>query len=375
MADQNKMILSELLAYVNTYLSKSGEFNLRLAVLQHYDVEEITNARSIMEASVKELIPTYPNFGKKRTDSVNRTAKEIMVNDITDMFKMLDKLPDRTDVPLFVAADLTKLPPASPETAADIMSVIETLARQERHIAQLQENMIATRKDVEKNRDDICEVGSKLTQASNKPSTSIANTRQSGDFSSREAQVAVSSDTSGDTSGSGDGEAGGSVTYSAAAKSASKKVIVASRRGPDDRGSTQGQSTDQQENGEGEFHKPVKRPNKGTNKSLGVSRQKPPRSSGTGNSDRLSAGPKSFQLQITNVGSDVSTKDIEDYIKTSSDNAIAAEKVEDLTGENWDTKRFIITLSYEHLNTVNDTAFWPKNIYFKRWFTARAKSS
>ena len=72
------MILSELLAYVNTYLSKSGEFNLRLAVLQHYDVDEISKARSIMEANVKELIPTYPNFGKKRTDSVNRTAKEIM---------------------------------------------------------------------------------------------------------------------------------------------------------------------------------------------------------------------------------------------------------------------------------------------------------
>lgn len=374
MADHNKLVLSELLAYVSTYIGKSGEFNLRMAVLQHYDVDEITSARSIMEANVKELIPNYPNFGKKRTDSVNRTAKEVMVNDITEMFKMLDKLTDRSGIPVFVAADLSKLPPAAPETAADIMSVLETLARQERRIAQLQETMTATRKDVEKNRDDIREVLPKLAQVSETNADVTGKPEMSRSMSS----VRPTSQASAIASGSRNEDAvmAPPATYSAAAKSVSQRVTNA-------KGKSEECAIVLEESGEqakedeksGGFRASVKRPNKGSNKGLGASRTKPPRSSGTGDSDRLRAGPKAFQMQITNVGSDVNIEDIKEYIKSSNDGSIEAQNVEDMTGEHWDTKRFVITFDYKHLNTVNEQGFWPKNIYFKRWFAPKAKTS
>ena len=107
-----------------------------------------------MEEGVKNIIPKFPHLGKKRTDSANRSAREIMVSDIVEMFKWLDELPDRSIIPTFAAVNIVNLPPASPESAADIMSVMETLSAQQRQLTQLQETVKTLRSDVDKNGDD-----------------------------------------------------------------------------------------------------------------------------------------------------------------------------------------------------------------------------
>ena len=141
------MIACELLAYMATYRKRSTEVNLRMAVLQHYTCEEIQLARGKIEENVKDLIPTFPSIGKKRTDSPNRTASEAMVSDMLEMFKWLDNLGENDNIPVFVAVDVSRLPAASPESAADMMSVMETLASQQRQLKQLQETVVTIRRD------------------------------------------------------------------------------------------------------------------------------------------------------------------------------------------------------------------------------------
>lgn len=122
-----------------------------------------------------------------------------------------------------------------------------------------------------------------------------------------------------------------------------------------------------------------KRPNKGVNKDnnktpeMGAkNNRKVSRIGGTAEeSGILRAGPSNFQLQITNVSPTLSDEDISVYIEGKSAN-IKPLKIEDTTSEGWSTKRFLITFDYKYCDTIMSEDFWPRRIYFKRWFP-RAK--
>ena len=366
-----KLIVNELLAYVNTYRNSSTTYHLKSAVLQHYCVEDIGSARGTMVEHVKDIIPQFPNLGAKRTDSVNRTAREIMVVDIIDMYKALDKC-NGDDVPIFVAANVKNLPPASPEVAADIMSVMETVASQQRQLAELLDAVTSIRKDVEKNKES-------LVNRDHEPV--IRSTI------SVSAPVAKS----GYQESHGLPKPGGHVRKLVAGQS--KQYSEALSKPTEKRNETVSQSdnsrvmvtgdanVEQQElrtpevrdNEGANFQPQKKRPNKGVNKGQGHSRPTVSRVSGTADNNRLRAGPKVIQLQITNVNSEMTEKDIEDYITSTGDQTVAAEKVEDMSSPNWDTKRFVLTFKIEHREAVTAPGFWPKDIYFKRWFKAKNK--
>ena len=352
-----KIVICELLAYVNTYRKTSAAYNVKQAVLQHYNVDKITEARNTMVEHVKDIIPQFPSLGAKRTDSVNRTAKEIMVFDIIDMYKALDKTSGVT-VPVFVAADVRDLPPACPEVAADIMSVHETLASQQRQLAELLNTVTQVRKDVEKNKQDIKKNSQVMPDETN-------------------AETGQDAQTQNDRCPPTDEPVNQDPPRASGSKAGYRDAV---QKKPNKQNTAAGEAVVASD-GEG-FQAPGRRPNKGINKSQGANqgtlrtpqhRSKVSGACGTAANDGLCAGPKQFQMQITNVGCEVTEQQIADYIATAGSGTVVAEKVEDMSSPDWDTKRFIVTFKTAHRDAVNAPDFWPKDIYYKRWFKAKAK--
>ncbi len=140
-----------MLMYVSSYRSKLSQLKMKYAVLEYYSHEDIVSARQEMEDSVKHLIPEFPHLRKKRTESTNRIASDIMIDDILDMFKSLDNVKDEL-ISRFMCHDTSKLPPSSPEAAGSMMAVMENIAAQQRTIQQMQESMCTMRVDYEKMR-------------------------------------------------------------------------------------------------------------------------------------------------------------------------------------------------------------------------------
>ncbi len=73
----------------------------------------------MMIDNVRDVIPDFPHLNKKRTDSVNRQASNIMVDDMHDMFRALDNVEDQWLVPRFMCDNVCKLP-GSPDAAWNI---------------------------------------------------------------------------------------------------------------------------------------------------------------------------------------------------------------------------------------------------------------
>ncbi len=87
----------------------------------------------MMIDNVRDVIPDFPHLNKKRTDSVNRQASDIIVDDMYDMFRALDNVGDQWLVPRFMCDNVCKLP-GSPEDAGNMMSMYEDIASHERKL-------------------------------------------------------------------------------------------------------------------------------------------------------------------------------------------------------------------------------------------------
>ena len=345
--------------YVCTYRSKAAQMNIKNVVLDFYDSSDIATARQTLEDSVQHLIPACPVLGIKRTDSVNRTASAIMIDDIFDMLKALDNVKNKV-IPRFMSADATKIPPSGPEAAGSLMAVMETVSSQQRDINQLKESLCALmsdyskiKKDIENNQSTITAVAQSVENLGN-TSVPVAS------------QLKRTSETV--TSGGCQGGPKSIQTEVTPGTSHDSRVPITSET-PAGRSYVRAVTTPDGDDG---FQSKVKRPNKGINKGLGKDNMKPKQARvvGTGESALLRAGPQSFQLQITNVNSDLNEDNIKEYIQSKD---VEIQGIEDKTSEGWQTKRFLITFDYNHYEKVMATEFWPKKIYYKRWFPAKMK--
>ena len=344
--------------YISSYRSRAAQLSVKTAVLNHYMADDIFTARQMIEDSVKMIVPDHTLVGKRRTDSVNRSASDAMMDDILEFFKAYDRC-DEDDVPKFVCSDAARLPPAAPEAAGNLMVALEALATQQRQIKQLQESMSSMRIDIEdvKVRTNDSEgsikaltenVAERLTPLRGykqnharkseaiTPNKDKKDNMQPAEKSSKEPQQ-ITEDPVPSTS-KGDG------TYSAALQA-------------------------QVENDDG-FSRPRKRPNKGTTKGNSNQPARMLRKGGTSDSDILKGGPDTFQMQITNVNATLDETKIKDYINSKG---TEVTKVEDTSSGDWDTKRFLLTFEFSKYDQVMATEFWPKRIFFRRWFPARVK--
>ena len=349
-----EVVDNPLLMYVSTYLTRSSRLQLKLATLKYYGAGEVIAAKETLEDSIKELIPESPHYGK-RLDSPNRSASEASADDIIDMFKALGDVEDRVRTPVFVATDATKLPPTGPEAAGSLMVVFEALSKQQQQIEQLQETLITVRSDISKNRNDITDIAKKSRKAA-----------------SQNRQVVREDDAAPDAEP--ESTPGGAVGQHQERGYA--EAVVRPPGIVDSQTAETVNSTFQvvgPNNG--------RRPNKGNaknsvtdNEQVAV-KKKDPRTGGTAeDAGLLTAGPATFQVVITNVSPSLGTDDIATYVKSKQD-GITAVKVEDTSSEGWSTKRFLLTFDYSYHDVIMAQEFWPKKIFFKRWFTRRPRDT
>ena len=329
-----------LLMYISTYSARAARLNIKNAVMNFYPSDAVAAARQVLEDNVKDVIPDHSAIGVKRTDSVRRTASDAMLDDILDMFCAIDKVDDVT-LPSFVCSDARQLPPAGPEEAGSLMTVLETLATQQRQIKQMQESMNEMRVD--------------LLQVQSKSSTV-------------DVEVVATSTIAVEPAGSRE-------TPTPPNQIDSPEVtlmpnIVSPGVGRLYSGAVQHkpQSTSDKDT---KFQSQLKRPNKGQNRDAKKpTGNKQVKIGGTGESNALRAGPSNFQMQITNVNSELGDDDIRSYL---SGHGVNASSIEDTSSDGWETKRFLLTLSMDDYEKVMKPEFWPKKIYFKRWYPARVK--
>ena len=360
------MIRNALLTYVSSYRGKSPVLILKNAALNYYSNEDVEAARQTMVDSVRHLIPEFPHLDKKRTDSQNRQARYIMMDDIIDMFKALDHVEQRS-VPVFVCSDASQLPPG-PENAGNMMAMFDALAAQQRQMQQMQETMTQVMQDVARNKSDIAQCHK---------ARGVQNVKKRQQSVSRGGptvpdQAAVPPNGTTDEAAVDGPTPGGSTDQTQERGYADAVLQPQTVNQGDEQFQTVGVN-----NG--------KRPNKGKGKNggkvvaskpdTGSGRKKVVRSVGTAEDcGLLSAGPTNFQLQVTNVSPSVGTKDLVEYIENKAE-GVKPTEIEDITSEGWNTKRFLLTFEYKHFDIIKAEGFWPKKIYFKRWFPQKQKDN
>lgn len=344
---------------------------LKIAIINFFSQDDIAEARQVMIDNVRDVIPEYPHLNKKRTDSVNRAAVDIMVDDMLEMFKLLDTADQQWLVPTFVCDNVCKLP-SSPEAAGNVMSLYEEIAAHEGRLIKLQETMTQVLKDISSNKTEIASLKQRSPPGgkgnhTNRPNGDSRETPRRMPRLERqpilEQQAPASAAATADSEVLSDNENTASTSDTQVGESNTnhyRDAVLNDKSSPteNDTFKTVGPNSG-------------KRPNKGANPKT----KRPQRTGGTCEElGCLLAGPETFQLQLTNLSPTLGTDDISNYVENKGDD-INVLKVEDITSECWNTKRFLVTLEYKYLNTVLSGEFWPKNVYFKRWFTHKKSNN
>ena len=326
---KNHFIVNNVLAYIATYIKRSSLIQLKLAVLGFFSEKDISSAKDMLYEEINELDLLVSNV--TRHNSSTRSAKEAELDDIISVFQKIDG-DESVNMPRLLVEDITQLPPAAPESGACVMSLMESMAKMQRDMHQLQDSLGSIRADVMSHGDAIVKIQSTVVS---KPT--YAGTVSTG------PQPAYPS--------TSQGKPPRSVVSSDIVADAIRKVA--------------GESSSVQ----------IQQPGTGISLAAGVSRPKNQNRGKAGTSGTqggLKAGPKEFQVQITNVSQEITEKEIQEYI-SGIDTKITTKSIKDTSTDGWLTKRFLLTFDCSHFDTVMSTSFWPSKIYFKQWFPARPK--
>ena len=92
----------------------------------------------------------------------------------------------------------------------------------------------------------------------------------------------------------------------------------------------------------------------------------------TEGSESFQSGKTDYKVVLTYIHPDTTTDSVKEYI---ADKGINALDIEDKSSADWNTKRFVVKLPADSLETVMTPAFWPKNIVFNRWFDRPSRSA
>ena len=337
----NRYVLNGMLAYVATYYARSTPLQLKIAISTHYGEYDIIEAKKILVESVKSLEIEVGDAGKDRQNSPNRSAKEAAVEDILLIFRYIDDANiDNNIRPVFCATDLTKVPLAPPEAAGNLTSIYDIIARQEKTILKLVDNMTTLQTDMAQ-----LQSNTQQTMATNSicpPSSYAYKAAQPPRSGTMVPQVMTANGTPpGDMQASISKPENNSAGYPQIYQDISGRPVVPQSRGP----------------------------NPGQNQKKRVQAKQ----GSAEKSNLLSAGPTKFMVQITNVNPEKTTEDIKEYIKAQND-SIEPQEVKDTSSEEWHTKRFLITFKIQDFDEVMSDTFWPDSIYFKQWYPARKTS-
>jgi hypothetical protein len=130
-----ELVINELLAYAGYYRNKSTTQDLRQTVLSSFTPSDISAAKRTLVQSFLQALEHCTSTADRR-DSQTRPAYEAEVDDILDIFHLLDAIPTVLSGITFVAADLDALPKFGPGEL-NIAAVVDRQTRTEAAVAQL----------------------------------------------------------------------------------------------------------------------------------------------------------------------------------------------------------------------------------------------
>ena len=272
-------MINGLLTYIFTYLNRATSFQIKAAVSAHYDDVAVDEAKKMLVDTVRDLPIDVKEAIKDRQNSFNRSAKEANLDDVIYIAGAIDKADiEEGALPVFCVSDLSKLPLAPPEASANLMSIYDIIAKQEKQLQQLAMEMATVRNEVS----DMKKV----------PTRSFANVAR---MSSMATETGPPADRRG------------------------KPAVL----GPSE------EDSDTQD-----FQ--VVGPKKNRPKQNLASSRPQPKRGAADKSDILVAGPSKFTVQITNVNPDKDENDIKQYINGQNDN-LGDIEVKDTSSEGWST--------------------------------------
>lgn len=325
-------IFDPLLAYTASARDVSSVRNLRVTLLARFTLEQVKSACSEMYSKCGVILGEMT----ERNNSKLRTAKEAYVDDILEAMAKLDNI---EDLPTFAvkSEDLKFIPRTMPEEA-DMLSLAD-------RIGSLEEALSELRYDVNVKSAHKCNCQSDPAAREYMPPP-VQN-----DIRRRSRRV--SGNLTDKTSQSRDHSA------SSARRGPPAKQLMADLAKTFEKG---------------DFPPLPKSRPKGSNK-------RPPPSKGNAKHEGASSegsfkgsGPLTFKIVLTNVNKEADEDSIKDYIATQNEEITALE-IEDTTTEGWPSKRFICKFKRCHMEQVLSPEFWPDEVYFRQWFTPRAKRS
>lgn len=344
----SRYVMNSLLAYVATYIHRSTLIQLKLAVLGFYSEDEVSEAKQGILDATEHLDLGLKNIN--RQNSATRSAKEAEVDDIIGIFQKMDGNATASTV-TFCVSNVSSLPPAAPEEGGSMMSLVGSMAKMLKQMQQLQQTVAEIRLDVN---DHEVVINRHETTLKNMPMKQENMQQEGVTVQRKSSRYLIGPDMVANAIQQANRnslkEVNNKGTYAAAAAAAPVEedgfIMITGANGS-------------------------KRPRKGLESGNDRARQK--RLTGTADrNDNLKAGPELIHIQLTNVHPENDTQSIKDYIK-DKDESIVVTEVKDTSNEGWETKRFIVTCNSSAHDKILSSDFWPRKIYYKRWYLPRQK--
>ena len=340
--DNAHYVVSEPLAYISSYMKTCTAMMLRMAVLTFYQEDVIHEAKLKLMKSVDNLEFDLKDSKENRQNTASRTAREKEFEDIMSIMRMIDESED-TEIRFF-AEDLTKIPPAAPESAGSMLSIVEAMSNQNARIDKLQDSILKMMTEIEENKKTI-------RKFENKPQpTAIPST-------SRRASDAAANDNGRNS------------------RSIYANVLKASLSAIEPQGDTSEVDSEANSDVDGYtevINRSAKKKRLQISKNNERSKDKPKKGT-AGLSNLLCSGPESVFIQLTNVKPTVKIEDIKRYIEEKSEGNLKEVSIKDTSSEGWPTKRILVEFKADDAEKVTGNDFWPGTIYFKRWYPAKPK--
>ena len=327
---QNNIVVDHVLAYINTYRSRSSHLRLKLAVLAFYTEEEILEAKTQIIQSTGKTDIDVQQESTKRQNSQGRSAKEANFDDVWAIFEKLDQCMEQ---PKFVAEDVSRIPATSPEESGSVLSLMEAMSKMQKELQEIQRATVSIRQDVQHNSKILHEHG-------------LSKRQQSNSMHASSLPVAISN------------EIGKNANEQVKVDNPTPSMADMVRRINVDNDGFQIRS---------------RRNNMGASLPAGKTTFKQRSTQGTAEGvGHLKAGPETFKVQVTNVHPSITMDTICTYIQ-EKDAEVKLQDISDTSSHGWETKRFLLTFDQTAFEKVMDPSFWPPKIYYRQWYTAKPK--
>ena len=121
--EKPEVVISNVLAYVNSYRSGHSRLKVQLACLKSFSMEDISSAKEALYKEYESILGTPT----KRLGSSKKSRSEFNMEDIYEAFVVLDK----KDIVVICVADNVKLLPKFHPEELELSSILERLLKLE----------------------------------------------------------------------------------------------------------------------------------------------------------------------------------------------------------------------------------------------------